>query len=195
MRTMIYRVKMLRACLKIKRGAGLILILAAVLGWRSAQAEQPVLPEYRLKALFLYHFAEFVDWPTNAFADAQSPYVVGVLGNDPFGEDLDKTLEGQSLNGRKFEIRRFKNISQVRDCHILFISSSESRRLEDIFKKLHGQSILTVGEKMDDFAKRGGMIQFIDTGTKLRFAINNQAANDAQLKISSQLLSLATQVY
>lgn len=146
-----------------------------------------------MKALFLYNFAKFVDWPPGTFAETNSPIIIGVLGRDRFGAYLDKAVAGQPLNGHPFVTRRYTTINQTRECHILFISDSEKLRIDDDLKALKGQTILTVSD-LDDFAKKGGMIQFIKTGAKVRFAINNGAAHDARLRISSQLLNLATDI-
>lgn len=151
---------------------------------------QGALPEYQVKAAFLYHFAEFVSWPANAFAETNSPYVVAVLGKDPFGQNLDDTLQGHLLNNHPFIVRRITNATQAHGCHILFIGRSETRRLEDIIAELKTDSVLTVSE-IDGFVNRGGIVQFLNSGDKVRFTINNTAARAAGLRISSQLLSLA----
>jgi len=166
-----------------------ILLAALLLGCIDVRAQE-ALPEYRIKAAFLYHFAEFVSWPTNAFVETNSPYVIGVLGKDPFGQNLEDTLNGHSLNNHPFVVRRISNVAQARGCQILFISRSETRRLDDIIADLKDQPILTVSE-IDGFINRGGMVQFLNTGDKVRFAINNTVARSSGLRISSQLLSLA----
>ena len=83
-------------------------------------------PEYQLKAVFLFNFAEFVRWPEQAFPEPHSPLVIGILGDDPFGEYIDHLTAGEKIDGHPFEVRRFKKINEVREAHILFISQSET---------------------------------------------------------------------
>jgi hypothetical protein len=180
----------------LKPLASLVLMLTALTGGLKAHAADDTLPEYQLKALFLYNFAKFVDWPPGTFAETNSPIIVGVLGKDRFGPYLHKIGESQPLNGHPFVIRTYATPGQARECHVLFISDSEVKRMDEILKTLKGRSILTVSDVNDvnDFVKRGGMIQFLQIGNKLRFAINNGAARESRLRISSQLLNLATEI-
>jgi hypothetical protein len=143
--------------------------------------------EYQIKAVFLYNFAQFVDWPQTAFADDHSPFVVAVLGDDPFGAALDETIRGERLNGRGLAVIRSNRVEDLLACHILFISRSESGRLDQVLSALKGRSILTVSD-IDGFSHLGGMIQFVTENNKVRLRINNDAARSAGLKISSKLL-------
>jgi hypothetical protein len=143
--------------------------------------------EYQVKAVFLFNFAQFVEWPSPAFPEAQTPLVIGVLGDDPFGTYLDETVRGETVNDRPLVVRRFRNVEEIDTCHVLFISRSETGRLEQIVASLKGRSILTVGD-MDGFAKRGIMIRFMTVANKIRLRINLERANAANLKISSKLL-------
>jgi hypothetical protein len=178
---------------RLKTLASLVVFLAALTGGVNVRAAEDTLPEYQLKALFLYNFAKFVDWPSGTFAETNSPIIVGVLGKDRFGPYLHSIAEGQPLNGHPFVVRSYATVNQARECHILFIGDSEAKKLDEILKILKGLSVLTVSD-IDDFARRGGMIQFIQAGGKVRFAINNAAARAARLRISSQLLNLATEI-
>ncbi len=180
----------------LKPVASLLLMLTALAGGLTAHAADDTLPEYQLKALFLYNFAKFVEWPSGTFAETNSPIIVGVLGKDRFGPYLRKISESQPLNGHPFVIRTYSTPNQAKECHVLFISDSEVKRMDEILKALKGQSIVTVSDVPDvnDFAKRGGMIQFLKIGDKLRFAINNGAARESRLRISSQLLNLASEI-
>jgi hypothetical protein len=146
--------------------------------------------EYEVKAAFLYNFVQFVEWPSDAFVDAQSPIVIGILGDDPFGASLDEIVRGEKVNNRSLVIQHYQRIEDIKDCQILFICQSENRRLEEIFPALKDRSILTVGDT-DGFAKRGGMIRFVTEKNKIRFRINVEAAKAANLTISSKLLRLA----
>jgi hypothetical protein len=155
-----------------------------------AQESQP--SEYQIKAAFLFNFAKFVEWPPAAFPGASSPFVIGVLGENPFGGDLERTIRGKTVGNRRFVIKEVASMAEARDCHILFISTSERKRLAEVLEALRGVSVLTVGE-MDGFTEGGGMINFAREarGTRVRFQVNNEAAKKAGMKISSKLLSLA----
>ena len=156
----------------------------------SVYAKAPPPSEYQLKAVFLYNFAKFVEWPAESFADDQSPIILGILGEDPFGDTIDQIIKGKTIKDRELTIKRFEKIEKLEACHILFISSSEEKRLEEILETLRDSSVLTVGE-MKQFARSGGMINFTVRESKIRFEINVDAAERAKLKISSKLLKLA----
>jgi YfiR/HmsC-like len=147
-------------------------------------------PEYQVKAVFLFNFAQFVDWPPRAFPDKLAPLIIGVLGDDPFSTYLDETVRGEKANGRSLMVQRYRRVTDIKTCHVLFISRSENDRLDQILSTLRGRSILTVGES-EDFALRGGMIQFIKEKNKIRMRINLEAVRAANLKISSKLLRVA----
>ncbi len=170
--------------------ATLLSFAGAPLDW--AQAEPS--GEYQLKAAFLFNFAKFIDWPPASFAGPQSPFVVCILGPDPFGRAIDQVLKGKTIADRSVTIERIKAIAQVRQCQMVFVSQSESFHLADIVQALHGSCVLLVGEA-DGFAEAGGTIQFALEDNHVRFLINPDAAARAGLKVSSKLLSLARVVH
>ena len=145
--------------------------------------------EYDRRAACLYKLAEFVDWPAEAFASAESPIVIGLLGTDPFGKTLDDLVRNELVKNRKLVVRRFQRVEDIDTCHILFISESETSRLDHIFSVLKGKSILTVSE-IENFSRRGGMVRFMAQRNKLRMRINLEAAKAANLTISSKLLRI-----
>jgi hypothetical protein len=149
--------------------------------------------EYQVKAAFLYNFARFIEWPAELFKEVPPPLVVGVLGEDPFGSTLDQSLNGKSINGRPLTIKRLKWGQNLRDCHLLFICSSEKKRLAQILESLKGASVVTVSD-LSNFCQQGGMIGFTLEENKVRFVINRDVAEQAQLRISSKLLTLAKAV-
>ena len=163
------------------------LLLSGGLGL-SAQAEVP--REYQLKAVFLFNFAQFVEWPPQAFADAQTPLVIGVLGRDPFGAYLDETVRGETVNNRSLVVQRYGRVEDINTCHILFISRSEGDRLEQILARLRGRNILTVADA-EGFVLPGVMIRLVTVENKIRLRINLEVAQAANLKISSKLLRSA----
>jgi hypothetical protein len=143
--------------------------------------------EYQVKAAFLFNFAKFVSWNS----PPGQVLVIGVVGDDPFGEILDATVRGKTAGGRTFEVRRFAKGESVQGCHILFVSSSEKRRFGDLVRQA-GSGVLTVGE-VPQFVREGGVVRFYLEQNRVRFQINAEAAEQAGLKIHSQLLSLAAQ--
>jgi len=145
--------------------------------------------EYQVKAAFLYNFAKFVDWPGEP-AGTGAPLVITVFGKDPFGPALENIVLGRTVNGRPLVIRRTSRLEELLPCHILFISSSEKRRLAEILQALKSASVLTVSD-MEEFLRLGGTVRFFVEENKVRFGINLEAARRTELKISSKLLSLA----
>jgi hypothetical protein len=138
-----------------------------------------------LKAVFVFNFVQFVDWPNTA-----RPVGICILGDDPFGRFLDETVRGERLGTRSIEVRRYRELSEVEACDVLFISRSESERIPQIVTALKNRPILTVSDG-HDFAKQGGMIQFFNDRNRVRLRINRDAAETADLTISSKLLRVA----
>ena len=147
-------------------------------------------PEYQVKAVFLFNFAQFVDWPPAAGADSLAPLVIGILGDDPFGHFLDATVHGEHLGARPFVVRHYARVEDTSACDILFISQSESDKVEAILASLGNRPILTVSD-VDGFAERGGMIRFVTGRNRIRLKVNLEAARAAHLAISSKLLRVA----
>lgn len=154
-----------------------------------AQAQGPTPREYQIKAVFLFNFLQFVKWPPEAFPEPDTPLRIGVLGEDPFGSALDEVVRDETVRDRPLVVQRSRRLEDLQDCHLLFISRSESRRIEEILSQLRGRPVLTVSE-IDGFARQGGVIAFYPEGKKVRFEINADAGRHAELKLSSQLLSL-----
>jgi hypothetical protein len=154
--------------------------------WK-AQAQSK---EYQIKGAFLYNFAQFVAWPPEAFPDAQSPFVIGVLGDNPFGSFLDGIARGEMMNGHPLAVQYYARPEEIQTCQILFISRSEARQTNQILAGLKGREILMVSD-LDNFAAQGGIIQFTTVNNKIRFQINLEAAKAANLTISSKLLKCA----
>jgi hypothetical protein len=163
----------------------LLLVGTAGLGAQTARAS-----EYHVKAVFLFNFAQFVDWSPEAFPDPDTPLVIGVLGDDPFGGFLDQTVSDERLGGRPFQVRRYQSVDEIKTCHILFISRSEGDRPEGILASLKNRPVLTVSDA-DGFAERGGMIRFVTDRNRVRLQINREAAEAAHMTISSKLLRVA----
>jgi hypothetical protein len=160
-------------------------LLAALAGRLSAQPHPP--GEYQIKAVFLYNFVRFVDWPPRAQPPAAQPFSIGILGADPFGPALDRAVRGETVNGHPLQVRRCRTLEEATECQMLFVSRSEAWRMDRILQRLQGRSILVVSDA-DNFALDGGMIQFVTEDNKVRLRINVAAARAAKLAISSKLL-------
>lgn len=143
--------------------------------------------EYQVKAVFLFNFAQFVDWPAEAFAGPEAPFVIGVLGEDPFGSRLDDVVRGEKVNGRPMVIERYQSVAQVRYCNILFIGSSEAAHLAEILAELKGRGILTVSDA-DPGGPHGVMIRLVNEANHIRLRIDVATAKASNLTISSKLL-------
>ncbi len=146
--------------------------------------------EYRVKAAFLFNFAKFVEWPAHVFTSSTDPIRICVLGKNPFGSVLDDAVKDKIVAGRTFLVRQVSAGQPAVGCQILFISSSERKRLPAILGEIKADGVLTVGET-DTFALDGGMINFRIESGKVRLQINVAAAEQSRLRISSKLLSLA----
>jgi hypothetical protein len=163
-------------------------ILAMV--WDVPVAAQPLeRTEHEVKAAFLYNFGKYVKWPESA-ADANSPFVICILGTDPFGKILDDIVSGNRVQNRPAEVRRLAQPGELADCEVAFISASERNNLERILQSLQKVPVLTVGD-MPQFAERGGMINLTMEDNRVKFVVNVEAAERSGLTPSSQLLRLA----
>jgi hypothetical protein len=155
----------------------------------SAELSRPA--EYELKAAFLYNFIKFTEWPVEELGKSAEPFIIGVLGKDPFGAALDKVIEGEIIHNKVIVARRFERMDETAaSSHVLFISSSEESNLPGVLKILGGQSALTVSE-IENFARRGGVINLKKENNKVVFEINLDAAKRAKLTMNAQLLKLA----
>jgi hypothetical protein len=150
----------------------------------------PASREYDVKAVFLFNFAQFVEWPDAAFADDSAPVCIGVLGSDPFGDALARTVRGETVRGRGIIIKSAKDAADLKSCHVVFVSKSEKAQVRTILEALKDSHVLTVGET-GGFAEAGGVINFFLQGGKVKFEINTEAAHTKGLKISAQLLGVA----
>lgn len=166
---------------------GLLLLLFLTV----AAHAQTVSREYRIKAGFLYNFTKFVEWPADRFENDQSPIIIAVLGDNPFGDSLATAVKDRVVNNRAIEVRFIDSAAQVSGAHIVFVTSGEEARLPADAEAMRG--VLTVGESTR-FANAGGIIRFTLVDEKVRFEINQHSGEQAGLKLSAQLLKLATTV-
>jgi uncharacterized protein DUF4154 len=151
-------------------------------------AEAPT--EYQVKAVFVYNFSRFVEWPPQAFTAPDEPFVIGILGGDPFGARLDEAVRGEQIDQHPLQVRRFRNLGEIGDCRILYIDRSESAQLQQILAALDHRSTLTVSD-LDGASQRGVMIQLTTENNRIRLRVNVESARASGLTISSKLLRSA----
>ena len=176
----------------------LLQFLTMVIAWAfftatGLLAQQAKPGEYQVKAAYLYNFGRFVKWPAGVAAGKGDSFPVCVLGRDPFGPILDSTLAGEALEGKPMVIRRITRPQDATDCRILFVSSTEEHHLKEILAAIDQAGVLTVSD-IPGFSRRGGMIQFVVEGDRVRFEINLASTESARLVLSSELLKVAAAV-
>ncbi len=150
-----------------------------------AQARQ--FGEYDVKAVFMANFFKFVEWPSPV-----REYRLCIYGSDPFGQSV-RTLEGMKVRGTMLEVRRPSSLRALGDCHVLFISSSERRRIRAILDAVRGMDLLTVGDT-EGYAQEGVMLNFYIEASKVKFEINLNSIRSSRIAVSSQLLKLGRMV-
>ena len=166
-------------------GSTAVLLLLAVCALGQTAAE------YQLKAAFVYNFTKFVDWPQESVHGAN--FQMCVLGQNPFGSELTHLTEGKAIEGHPVQVSTVSNFHLARSCQVFFVSASESAHMTEILRGLRGSSVLTVGDSQG-FADAGGVIELLVEDDRVRFEVNLHAANEARLKSSARLLSLAKAV-
>jgi len=180
----------LRTAKPFARAMALLGLTVCLLVTDSGFAGESPATEYQVKALFLFNFAKYVDWPAAAFTNAAAPITIGVIGTDPFGDYLQNAVVGKTINGRPFIIQHLAADADLSGCQILFVSDSEVSRIGGILDKAGALPILTVGED-EEFAQKNGIINFVLKDGKVRLEINLAAARKAGLTMSSKLLAVA----
>jgi len=174
-------------CRDILKKLTLLAVACCLLAPSIARAQPS---EYQVKAAFLFNFAKFVEWPAKSFSKPSDPIVICILGQNPFDHHLSAAIQGKVWEGRAFAVQLVVNLPPKSRCQILFVNSSERQRFRSLAASLKGSGILTVGET-PGFVDDGGIINLKLEDGKIRFEINVDAAEQAELSVSSKLLSLA----
>ncbi len=175
---------------RARRGPWLLALVWLLLGLPGAAwAAEPEFKEYQVKAAFLYNLANFVQWPDSAFDGAEAPFVIGIVGANPFGTILEKLLQGERANGRRLEIRQLRDLEEGKTCQIVFVAKDKASSFTA--QDLEARPVLTVADT-EGFAQAKGMITLLYVDNKVRLLVHLEAARAAGLKISSKLLSVAT---
>lgn len=153
----------------------------------------PRAPEYEVKAAFIYNFARYVEWPSSAFAGPSDPIRLCIFGDDPFGEIVDRTLRGKTVAQHPFVVLRIEEIEETRGCHIVFVSRTESERLDAVLAVVHDRPVMTIVD-VEGAVQRGAILNFALRDGRVRFAVNTGSAQRSGLSLSSQLVKLAIAV-
>jgi hypothetical protein len=180
-----------RASLPTRLLLSMLLVCASFSAW---SVEPETTREYALKAAFVFNFAKFIEWPAHAFASADAPIVVGVLGETPLAAALETVVKDRRINGRSVLVRRVREARELAPCHILFVSAADVSEFVQLRRNMPDSPLVTVGET-SAFMASGGTISFLVLESKVRFEINIGAAERAGLKVSSQLQKLAFAVH
>lgn len=154
------------------------------------RAANPTATESQLKAVFVFNFSHFVEWPAGAFAAPTAPFVIGVLGGEALTAQLDMAVRGEHVAQHPLQVRRVGGAGDINDCHILYIDKSAGAQLDGVLTALHGRETLTVSD-LDGASRRGVMIQLATENNRIRLLINVDSARMAGLIISSNLLRAA----
>jgi hypothetical protein len=152
-------------------------------------AQEQKAGEYQVKALFLYNFMNFVDWPADSSIHSSPTINVCVIGEDPLNNALDD-IRDKTVKDKKLAIRYYRPYDEPKGCHLIFIPAAGKRHLAHILKSVREANVLTVGDT-EESARQGAIIGFYIEQKKVRFAINIEAARRAGLRISAKLLKLA----
>jgi YfiR/HmsC-like len=170
-----------------------IVLVMLVLQAPQLACAQTATDEYKVKAAFLFHFAQFVDWPSDAFNSGDQSLDMCIFDDEPHLQELQSALEGKAIGARVVHVRLLHQTQPVQGCSILFLGRDEGRRQTAALRNLHGQPVLTIGES-NNFLSEGGIIRLHLVQDKVRFDINVGVADSSHLKISSRLLLLASSV-
>jgi hypothetical protein len=167
-------------------------LVSALLLWHGAALAQPNALEYAVKATYIYKFGPFVEWPDSSFA-GPAGFEICIVGADPFGMLLDDAVRGEQIRGRPIAIRRLAEIRPGSGCHVVFAGGSPTQSVRDILKAVAGEPVLTVTDSALSREEKG-IVHFVVHDDRVRFEIDDRAAADNGLLISSKVLSLALAV-
>ncbi|MES2375987.1 MAG: YfiR family protein [Bacteroidota bacterium] len=146
--------------------------------------------EYQVKAAFLYNFTRFVSWPSSAFNSSTAPFVIGIVGRDPFGSYLEDVIDQEKVDEHPIVVQRYRDVKDINNCQILYIPAGDDDKIKEVISAVAHQNVLTVSDA-DKFVNWGGVISFFKEDNKLRVQINIAAAKAAGVEISSKLLKIS----
>ena len=153
-------------------------------------AQTTIAREYQVKAVFIFNFTQFVDWPSTSFSSEDAPLVIAVSGENPFGSFLGEMISGEKVKGHPVLIQYYAPTEEIKPCHILFVGFSDPKKSKQVISALKDRSILTISDQ-PGFLIQGGMVKLFTKNNNVRFEINPEVAKAAGLVLSSKLLRLA----
>ena len=168
----------------------LMLAFVILVGGCPARSQERDQKEMRIKAVFLFRFTQFVEWPPDAFPDHSSPLIIGILGKDPFGHLLEQIVQNEKVQDREIVVRRVADAEKAKECHVVFIGESDRDGYVELLRQKETHYVLTVSDT-EGFAEQGGAINFYVEKNKIGFEVNTESLKKAGLKASSKLLRLA----
>ncbi len=173
--------------------SALWLLLGARMPAAAAHPPADNVSDYEVKAAYIYNFARFVEWPSAKFPGADSPIRFCILNDHSFEIELNRIVKGKTISGHKIDVIQVLDGEQARKCHLLFVGSAQERDTHHLLEAIRGTNVLTVGET-SRFVEEGGIINFVLRDDHVQFQINQKAANEAGLYISSRLLGIAARI-
>jgi hypothetical protein len=167
-----------------------MLAFALLLNFQQTNAQNKPALEYQIKAAFLYNFTRFVSWPSSAFNSPTTPFVIGIVGHDPFGSYLEDIIDQEKVDEHPIVIQRYRDVKDINNCQLIYISAGDDDKIKEVIAAVARQNVLTVSDA-DKFVNWGGVISFFKEDNKLRVQINIAAAKAAGVEISSKLLKIS----
>lgn len=178
---------------RLLRGLCIAGVLLLAMG-RSGSADERSAREFQVKAAFLFHFAQFTEWPADAFPRGDSPLVIAVIGKgDPFGGALERAVRDKRIGGHPIVVAHYDSPISLAPCHVLFVCDDEAEATDQVLQKAGGAT-LTVSD-LDGFTDRGGLVRFFPEDNKVRFEINLEGVRHSRVRMSAKLLKLAKIVH
>jgi hypothetical protein len=168
------------------------LLVAIARNGDAAPAPRETASEYAVKAAYLYHFVQYVTWPSEAFQNRDSPVAVGILGKDPFGDVIDRAFEGRRAMGRRIVVRRV-TLAEAARCHVLFMGRENRVTLSRWLDALKSKPVLSVTESPETPAS-GAAINFVMEGNTVRYEVDMETVAQSGLEIAAPMLVSAKRV-
>lgn len=179
-----------RAFRRVVATAAVVLLVCLLAFCPTAMAKSKAFQEYQLKAVFLYHLTNFVAWPPEALAGTDEPIRIVILGQNPFGDLLQKVVAGERVGGRPIVVEHCQDLAELGPCQIVFVSTSLTDQLPQLVAAVRNTGALIVGDS-EGFIRRGGDVNLLRKGNRITIEINVQGARQAGFDFSSKLLRIA----
>lgn len=178
---------------RARHACGLLLVAGVLTAGPSAGDRAPQdgsVSDYHAKATILLNLFRFTEWPSDSFPSPAAPWVVCIVGADPFGASLAAVFDLREVHQRRFRIDRMGEGDSTAGCHVAFITSADEGRLAAVVGRTNGRPTLTVSDA-PSFVNAGGMVMLFNEGGRVRFSINEPAVRASGLRMSALLLSLS----